>query len=273
VIIEFLYFDGCPNHEPVLARLPRLLESAGVSAQIELQRVESDEDAQRQRFLGSPTVRVEGRDIEPGAQEREDFGLKCRLYRTEEGLIGTPPDEWILGALRVDATTTQRASGAATLLADRSAEARLADCPRAYKELHQRVLRSFIAGEVPRATDLERWAADVALDELQAHDLVWRDPATGDVTTAYPFSAVPTVHTVRLAGSESAVFSMCAVDALGIPFMAERAGEIVSRDGASGAPVRVWVEPDGEVRSDPADVVVVAGLAGRGRAQAAAART
>lgn len=99
VTAELLYFDGCPNHEPVAARLPSLIEEAGVTANVELRRVESDEDAQRIRFLGSPTVRIGGRDVEPNADERDDFGLKCRLYRTPAGLLGEPLDEWILAAL------------------------------------------------------------------------------------------------------------------------------------------------------------------------------
>src|SRR3954470_11442479 len=98
-MIELLYFDGCPNHEPVAARLPQLLERAGVAAEIEFRRVESDEDAQRTRFLGSPTVRVDGRDVEPGADERADYGLKCRLYHLGDTLTATPPDAWILAAL------------------------------------------------------------------------------------------------------------------------------------------------------------------------------
>lgn len=67
-----------------------------------LHRVERDEEAQRLRFLGSPTVRVDGRDVEPGADVREDFGLKCRLYRTEDGLTGTPAEEWLVAAIRAD---------------------------------------------------------------------------------------------------------------------------------------------------------------------------
>jgi hypothetical protein len=99
VRIEVLYFDGCPNHEPLLAHLPRLLEREGVDAQIVLRSVPDDEHAQRERFLGSPTIRVGGRDIEPGAVERTDYGLKCRIYQTPFGLSGLPPDAWILDAL------------------------------------------------------------------------------------------------------------------------------------------------------------------------------
>lgn len=97
--VEILYFGGCPNHERLLPHLRRLLRRAGVPEKIELRRVEDDAAAQRERFLGSPSVRVNGQDIEPGAEEREDFGLKCRLYRTPAGLRGAPPDEWLLEAL------------------------------------------------------------------------------------------------------------------------------------------------------------------------------
>jgi len=62
--------------------------------------VPDDAAAQSQRFLGSPTLRVDGRDVEPGAELRTDFGLKCRLYRTEDGFAGVPQDDWVLDALR-----------------------------------------------------------------------------------------------------------------------------------------------------------------------------
>ena len=98
--IELLYFDGCPSHEALLPTLRELLAVEGIEDGIELRRVETAEDAERQRFLGSPTVRIDGEDVEPGAVEREDFGLKCRLYRTAAGLEPVPPDEWIRKALR-----------------------------------------------------------------------------------------------------------------------------------------------------------------------------
>ena len=97
--VELLYFDGCPNHDEVLPHLRELLAQAGINATIELRRVEAVEDAERQRFLGSPTVRVEGRDVDQSAITREDYAMKCRLYATEAGLRSTPPDAWILSAL------------------------------------------------------------------------------------------------------------------------------------------------------------------------------
>jgi hypothetical protein len=97
--IEVLYFDGCPNHEWMLEHLPGLLEREGIPASIALVHVQDGDQAQHERFLGSPTIRVNGCDIDPGAAERTDYGLKCRIYQTPGGLAGVPPDEWILDAL------------------------------------------------------------------------------------------------------------------------------------------------------------------------------
>ena len=97
--VELLYFDGCPSYAELLPRLRELLASGGIDEEIELRRVESPEHAERERFLGSPTVRIEGEDVDPTAKDRDDFGLECRLYRTEEGLVRTPPEEWIRTAL------------------------------------------------------------------------------------------------------------------------------------------------------------------------------
>ncbi len=97
--IEILYFDGCPNHEHLLLHLPRLLKHEGIHAEIVRRNIPDDEHAQRERFLGSPTIRVHGRDIDPGAANRDDYGLKCRIYQTPAGLTGLPPDEWIVDAI------------------------------------------------------------------------------------------------------------------------------------------------------------------------------
>ncbi len=98
--VEVLYFDGCPNHEALLPRLRELLASCGVRAQIELVEVAEPDAAERERFLGSPTVRIDGEDVEPGAAQRSDFGLKCRLFATPDGRSGIPADEWVLAALQ-----------------------------------------------------------------------------------------------------------------------------------------------------------------------------
>jgi hypothetical protein len=100
VRVELLYFDGCPNFERLLPELQALVDEHAPGNRVELRRIESSDAAERERFLGSPTVRVDGEDVEPTASARSDFGLKCRLYRTADGVSGAPADEWILDALR-----------------------------------------------------------------------------------------------------------------------------------------------------------------------------
>ena len=99
VKVEVLYFDGCPNHEALLPHLRDLLAAAGTGAEVELVQVEDADVAERERFLGSPTVRIDGADIEPAAEDRTDFGLKCRLYRSGDGASGLPPEQWLRDAI------------------------------------------------------------------------------------------------------------------------------------------------------------------------------
>lgn len=98
-LVEILYFDGCPNWPPVATAVDRLARELGAEADVRLVRVASEEEARRLRFLGSPTVRVDGRDVEPGAGERRDFALACRVYRTDDGFRGLPAEGWIRTAL------------------------------------------------------------------------------------------------------------------------------------------------------------------------------
>jgi hypothetical protein len=98
--VELLYFDRCPSHEALLSRLRALVAAEGVDDRVQLRRVETFEEAERERFLGSPTVRVDGEDVEPGAAARTDYGLTCRLYRSGERASGTPPEAWITAAIR-----------------------------------------------------------------------------------------------------------------------------------------------------------------------------
>lgn len=103
--VEVLYFDGCPGHEALLPRLRELMARAGVNEPVKLTRVESAAAAEQQRFLGSPTLRIDGEDVDPGASSRTDYGLKCRLYPTPSGLQGVVPDELVLAGLGLSRST------------------------------------------------------------------------------------------------------------------------------------------------------------------------
>ena len=87
-IVELLYFEGCPNHHAARELVERIATEEGVVPDVRLVEVSSPEEAEALRFLGSRTIRVNGRDVEPGADGRDAFMLACRVYRTEAGRTG-----------------------------------------------------------------------------------------------------------------------------------------------------------------------------------------
>jgi hypothetical protein len=98
-LVEVLTFEGCPHTEPALELVKRVLGDSGVGATVRRVDVPDAEAAAAQRFLGSPTIRVNGRDIEPGVVERDQYVLSCRIYRTDSGLTGKPDEQWLREAL------------------------------------------------------------------------------------------------------------------------------------------------------------------------------
>jgi hypothetical protein len=96
--VEVLYFDGCPTYVAATRNVSKVLSELGMDAEVELVGVNSDEEAERLRFPGSPTIRVDGRDLFPIAK-RGVWALGCRTYATPEGLKGYPTREMIRDAL------------------------------------------------------------------------------------------------------------------------------------------------------------------------------
>lgn len=94
--VEVLYFEGCPNHAPALQLVREVVSELGLDATVEEVEVKTPEDVVERRFLGSPTVLVDGVDIEPRARERTDFAFACRTYDGP----GVPPRELVAGALQ-----------------------------------------------------------------------------------------------------------------------------------------------------------------------------
>ena len=97
--VEILFFAGCPNVEQTREMVEAASAASGVVPELRLTEVTSQAEAERLRFLGSPSVRVDGRDVEPGAEERQTFVLACRIYRTDAGVSGRPAQEWLRAAL------------------------------------------------------------------------------------------------------------------------------------------------------------------------------
>jgi hypothetical protein len=102
--LEILYFEGCPNTEPARALVERLAAQLGIEPEIVLVEVADPDAAVAMRFLGSPTVRVDGVDVEPGAEQRRDFALSCRIYGGERGASEQPDERWVREALSGTAT-------------------------------------------------------------------------------------------------------------------------------------------------------------------------
>ena len=85
-LVEILSFAGCPNHLGAIELVERVSGEVGLDPEIRVLDVPDQEAAQRLRFLGSPTIRVGGRDVDPRAEERSDYALSCRVFRTETGI-------------------------------------------------------------------------------------------------------------------------------------------------------------------------------------------
>ncbi len=102
-LVEILYFDGCPNHHPAIALVERVSRELGIEPEVRLVNVPDQAAAQRLRFLGSPTIRVAGRDVDPHSEGRGDYALSCRVFRTEAGIVGQPDERWVREALRREA--------------------------------------------------------------------------------------------------------------------------------------------------------------------------
>ena len=99
-MIELFYWEGCPSHPEAKALLEQVLAEFGRDDQIVMTEVRSDEEAERLRFPGSPTIRVDGRDIDAmGANGRPS--LTCRIYYLPDGRVSPVPSrEQMEAALR-----------------------------------------------------------------------------------------------------------------------------------------------------------------------------
>ncbi len=97
--VEVLYFDGCPSYRATEKTLREVLAEEAIEARVELVLVNTDEDARRLHFPGSPTIRADGEDLFP-LPERAEYALGCRMYLVHEGLQGSPTVEMLRKALK-----------------------------------------------------------------------------------------------------------------------------------------------------------------------------
>ncbi len=89
--VELLWWEGCPSHPRALHDLRDALREEGEPADaVEVRHVGSDEEARRERFIGSPTIRIDGEDVVPPTDV--PFSLNCRIYRLRDGRVSPVPD-------------------------------------------------------------------------------------------------------------------------------------------------------------------------------------
>ncbi|WTP60882.1 alkylmercury lyase family protein [Streptomyces phaeochromogenes] len=264
--ITVLTVPGCPNAAPAVERVRAAL--AGRAAEVELVEVHNQGQAAALGMNGSPTILLDGTD--PFAPAGAEPSVSCRLYRDADGAVSGTPGEAALRAA-IDGAGLPQTSALAGYCCEsealdavgRNGRGRRAPAERGLRAVHQAVLRHFAAtGAPPDPSTLEPEAAGAGrtaaqgLAELAREDFLTLDEH-GRIRAAYPFSAAATRHRVRIDGGAQ-VWSMCAIDALGISPMLGLDTVITSTDPVTGAPVNVTAG-SGLMTWEPADAVVFVG--------------
>lgn len=97
--VDLLWFEGCPNHQSARALIDGVVAELPIRFDIRSIEIADNRLAARFRFPGSPTIRVDGVDIEPGFAGCDDCTPRCRVYQTSAGLRGLPERSWLVAAL------------------------------------------------------------------------------------------------------------------------------------------------------------------------------
>lgn len=258
VTLEVLHVRDCPNVAPMLERLAEVTDLPVATREID-----TTEEAVERRMAGSPTLLVNGVDPFFGGESCA-CGVSCRIYRDEGGrMVPVPSVAQLRDAIASESESVvvlERVEAGETLSVWRTRAVPLEPVEAA---VHRAVLRGFAAtGTPPTADDLEAVAAShsrTTTDVLQAlHEIdAIRLGPDGQIAVAYPFSASPTRHRVRL-GDRTEVYAMCAIDALGMAPMLGVDTLIQSVDGASGEPITVTMS-GGQTTWTPDSAVAVIG--------------
>jgi hypothetical protein len=97
--IEVLYFEGCPHHVMATKAVRDTLHSLGRNDEIHQVEIRTPAEAQAMGFVGSPSIRIDGADIEPWARAAKTFGLSCRTYSHGSQRGGVPSSEQLRRAI------------------------------------------------------------------------------------------------------------------------------------------------------------------------------
>jgi hypothetical protein len=90
VTVELLYWEGCPSHPEARDLLEDVLRERGLDVEIRMRHVGSKEEAVALGFPGSPTIRIDGRDVDPSGAD-DPPSLSCRIYLLPDGRVSPVP--------------------------------------------------------------------------------------------------------------------------------------------------------------------------------------
>jgi hypothetical protein len=270
--LEVLHVADCPN---LTAMLERLRQVTGLP--VTTREITTDTAAAAAGMAGSPTLLING--VDPFRAPTGDGGaLACRIYRDENGHPVPIPSVAQLRAVLARAGVAPVDESPSRLAPQRDEGCQPGEVLRAWRAralptdpldgaAHELILRQFATtGHPPSGTDLaaglmariEESGRTTGEVLARLHDLdAIRLAPDGQVAVAYPFSARPTRHRVRI-GDRVEVYAMCAIDALGVAPMLGQDTRIDSTDPSTGQPVRVTTTA-GRTHWDPASAVVFLG--------------
>ena len=99
MVIRILTFEGCPSCEATRRMVEETVNELHLQAEIDSVQVDGEDEARQQGFLGSPTIQIDGNDIEVSRRGGK-AAFACRLYQTPDGVSGVPPKSLLVAAIR-----------------------------------------------------------------------------------------------------------------------------------------------------------------------------
>ena len=159
---------GCPNRDAAIALVHRICAEPGSNTEIRVVDIPDQPAAEAARFLGSPTIRVDGRDVEPDADRCVEYLCDCRLYQGEHSLRGVPEEAWVRQALQ-EAQARRREPSLAALDAEITGFLAQATVAEGVGAKLNRLLFGFLDAEIlPQAMR----AAELGMDPTPLLDVV-----------------------------------------------------------------------------------------------------
>jgi arsenate reductase (thioredoxin) len=159
VKLQVLVFEGCPHAEPAIALARSVAERFGPGVSVERVEVDTDAKAASLGFLGSPSIKVNGEDVEGKSTTRG--ALCCRRYESGAGV----PPEWMVEAAVLRASKPR---GLLFLCVANSARSQMAE--GIARSMAPAGVKTWSAGSKPTQVRSEAIAALAEIDiDLSAH--------------------------------------------------------------------------------------------------------